>query len=362
MRSWIHHAKGRYVRQARVGLGDLREEHISRQGFFGPVAMIYREHGPNEILRTDGPLVPRRVADTMRVEPSDAFDPRGEPEPMLSNADVTVSISRRAAAMPYAFRNLDGDLLYFVHLGTGMFATEFGRLAYEPGDYVSIPKGITFCVIPDKGASHMLVVESPAPLSLTEHKQTGRHMPVDPTVLVLPELCDYGFPAREEHELRVKHGGSYSSIYYRNNPLVSVGWKGDLFPFKLNIRDIIPISSDRIHVAPAAWCTFEAAGFVVITFVPQIAVADLDAEELPGYHRNVDNDESVFVHHDAGSARKPGTLSHVPQGILHGADEATRAAFQAKRVPGMRRTLCGVSVDTDKPLIVSPTFEWLSGG
>ncbi len=49
MRSWIHHTKGRHVRQARVGLGDLREEHISRQGFFGPVAMIYREHGPNEV-------------------------------------------------------------------------------------------------------------------------------------------------------------------------------------------------------------------------------------------------------------------------------------------------------------------------
>ncbi|HME23963.1 MAG TPA: hypothetical protein VKI44_21980 [Acetobacteraceae bacterium] len=46
MRSWIHHTKGRHVRQARIGLGDLREEHISRQGFFGPVAMIYREHGP----------------------------------------------------------------------------------------------------------------------------------------------------------------------------------------------------------------------------------------------------------------------------------------------------------------------------
>jgi len=26
MRSWIHHTKGRHVRQARVGLGDLREE------------------------------------------------------------------------------------------------------------------------------------------------------------------------------------------------------------------------------------------------------------------------------------------------------------------------------------------------
>jgi homogentisate 1,2-dioxygenase len=279
---------------------------------------------------------------------------------MLSNADVSVAISRRTEAMPYAYRDLDGDLLYFVHKGTGMFATEFGRLPYEPGDYVMIPKSVTFKVVPDKGDSHMLVVESPAPLSLTEHKQTGRHMPVDPTVLVLPELCDYGFPSADEYELRVKHGGDHSSIFYRNNPLVSVGWKGDLFPYKLNIRDIIPISSDRIHVAPSAWCTFEASGFVVISFVPQIAVADLNAEELPSYHRNVDNDESVFVHHDASGGRKPGMLSHTPQGILHGADEAARAAFQERRTPGMRRTLCGVSVDTDRPLAVSAAYERLT--
>ena len=362
MRSWIQHARGRHVRQARVGLGDLREEHISRQGFFGPVAMIYREHGPNEIVRVEGSLHPRLVADTTRAEPSDRFDPRGVPEVMLANADVSVAVSRRTAAMPWSYRDLDGDLLYFVHRGTGMFATEFGRLVYEPGDYVLIPKGITFRVMPDPGDSHMLVVESPMPLALTEHKQTGRHMPVDTTVLGLPELCDYGFPPAAEHELRVKHGGEHSSIFYRNNPLVSVGWKGDLFPFKLNIRDIIPISSDRIHIAPAAWCTFDGTGFAVITFVPQIAVADLNAEELPSYHRNVDNDESVFVHHDEGSARAPGTLSHVPQGILHGADEAARAAFQARRKPGQRRTLCGVSIDTDRPLVPSDAFRRLSGG
>jgi homogentisate 1,2-dioxygenase len=362
MRSWIHQSRGRHVRQARVGLGDLREEHISRQGFFGPVAMVYREHGPNEIVRVEGTLLPRRVADTTRAEPSDRFDPRGAPEVLLSNEDVSVSISRRGQAMPYAFRDLDGDLLYFVHRGSGMFATEFGRIVYEPGDYVLIPKGITFSLLPDRNDSHMLVVESPAPLSLTEHKQTGRHMPVDPTVLGLPELCDYGFPKADEYELRVKHGGANSSIFYRNHPLISVGWKGDLFPFKLNIRDIIPISSDRIHVAPSAWCTFQANGFVVISFVPQIAVADLNAEELPSYHRNVDNDESVFVHHDEGSQRPAATLSHVPAGILHGADEATRAAFQAKRVPSMRRTLCGVSVDTDRPLMQSAAFQRLSGG
>ena len=54
MPSWIHFTRGRFVRQARVGLGDLREEHLSRQGFAGPVAMLYRTDGPNEVVRVEG--------------------------------------------------------------------------------------------------------------------------------------------------------------------------------------------------------------------------------------------------------------------------------------------------------------------
>jgi homogentisate 1,2-dioxygenase len=115
-----------------------------------------------------------------------------------------------------------------------------------------------------------------------------------------------------------------------------------------------------MHVAPSAWCTFDAHGFIVVTFVPQVAVSDLNAEELPSYHRNVDNDESVFVHADDGGGRGAGMLSHVPQGILHGADEAARAAFNQRRVPGMRRMFTGVSVDTDRPLVASQAFLRIS--
>src|SRR6185437_3667487 len=61
MRSWIHFTRGRFVRQARVGLGDLREEHLSRQGFAGPVAMLYRTDGPNEVVRVEGDYRSRKV-------------------------------------------------------------------------------------------------------------------------------------------------------------------------------------------------------------------------------------------------------------------------------------------------------------
>ena len=68
-RSWIHFTRGRFVRQARVGLGDLREEHLSRQGFAGPVAMLYRTDGPNEVVRLEGEYRPRQVDSADVVAP-----------------------------------------------------------------------------------------------------------------------------------------------------------------------------------------------------------------------------------------------------------------------------------------------------
>jgi len=356
MRSWVHFTRGRFVRQARVGLGELREEHLSRQGFAGPVAMLYRTTGPNEVVRIEGDYRPRQI-ESADVVAADASDPRAAPLTLLSNDEVSIAISCRGQAMPYCYRDMDGDLLYFVHRGTGVFATEFGPLRYEPGDYVLLPKGVTFRLMPETADSRLLVVESPQPIGLCEHQQVGRHTPVDPTVLAVPDVEDYGWPQQEESELRIKHADAYTSIFYRNDPMNVVGWKGDLFPFKLNIRDIRPIMSDRIHLAPSSWVTFEAPGFVVLSFLPQIAVADLNAEELPSYHRNIDMDEVMLTHADEDpNGRRPGSFSFTPQGIVHGANEAFRAEFQSRRKPGDRRTRTGIGVDTYRPLRVAPEF------
>src|SRR6266403_1457556 len=169
-RSWIHFTRGRFARQARVGLGELREEHLSRHGFAGPVAMLYRTDGPNEVVRIEGDYRPRQI-DSADVVAADATDPRGGPLTLLFNKDVAIAISRRRQAMPYCYRNIDGDLLYFVHRGTGGFATEFGPLRYEPGDYVLLPKAITFRLMPGAHDHRFLVVESLRPIRLCEHEQ-----------------------------------------------------------------------------------------------------------------------------------------------------------------------------------------------
>lgn len=125
--------------------------------------MVYRTDGANEILRVEGTPHARRRVDTARVEPPDQTDPRGAPEVLLANADVSIAISRRAEAMPFAYRDTDGDPLYFVHEGCGAFATAFGRLAYEPGDDVLIPKGVTFALKPTADACRLLVMEITRP-------------------------------------------------------------------------------------------------------------------------------------------------------------------------------------------------------
>src|SRR5262249_21580116 len=158
MRSWIHFTRGRFVRQARVGLGELREEHLSRQGFAGPVAMLYRTDGPNEVVRVEGDYRSRAV-DSADVVSTDAGDPRGVPQIVWATRVVAVGISRRRQGVPYCPRAVGGAPLYFVHRGSGSFGTEFGPIVYEPGDWVFLPKSTTFCQLPDDREHILMVVE-----------------------------------------------------------------------------------------------------------------------------------------------------------------------------------------------------------
>ena len=63
--------------------------------------------------------------------------------------------------MTYWYRFAHGDEVIFVHEGTGVFESQFGTLRYGPGDYLVIPTGILWRILPDDKVDHrMLVVES----------------------------------------------------------------------------------------------------------------------------------------------------------------------------------------------------------
>ena len=256
----------------------------------------------------------------MQLEPSDATDPEGAPIPFLGNNDVRLYVSRRSKPMPFYYRNADGDELMFVHRGTGMIETDFGPLPFEPGDYIVIPRAVTYRILPDTEDNFFLIIESRSEFDQPEKGLLGQHALYDPAVITTPEPAPH-LDDNREWEVRIKVDGENSKVVYPFNPLDVVGWKGDLTAWKINMRDIRPVMSHRAHLPPSAHTTFVTQGAVICSFLPRPLEQDPEALRVPFYHRNTDFDEFIFYHAGNFFSRdniKPGMCTLHPRGIHHG--------------------------------------------
>ena len=350
--------KGSAPNQAHVGVPEgLHEEEHGRQGFSGAASHLYRRHPPTAWVRIDGPLRPRAFSCAALPAP-DYTSPGGAPAEILRSPDAAVFLSRRAESMHYFVRNADGDELYFVHAGRGRFETDYGDLSYEPGDYVLIPKGTTYRVLPQTGPSLFLIVETPAPLKLPDRGLLGHHALFDLGVVSAPDLPDgsHGEQDGREWEVRIKREGRYTSVVYPFYPMDVVGWKGDLWVAKLNVRDFRPVSSARYHLPPSVHATFQSDGAIISTFAPRPLESDPRSLRVPFYHRNMDYDEVLFYHEGnffSRSGIQAGMMTLHPQGIHHGpqpqAVEASRAKATTDEV--------AVMVESRLPFTVQPALE-----
>ncbi|MGW9032558.1 homogentisate 1,2-dioxygenase [Streptomyces sp. NPDC055722] len=365
MRSWIHHSRGKVLRQAGVAaheLGGLHEDMFTREGFEGRDAQLYRRNEPTNWKRIEGKGDLLDI-DGRLLEPTDLTHADGGPLRLFHNPDVSIWASRRSANMTYSARNTDGDELYFVHQGTGTFYTEFGPIPYEPGDYVLLPKGVTYRIRPTGPVNYFLIVETTEELGFADIGPLGRRAPFDPTLLYVPspELDELGDGRNEDGEwpVRVKFQGEYTSVFYDFDPIDAEGWKGDLFPFKINIRDYRPLLSDRIHIMPPAWAIFATSSVIVGNLLPRPFEGAPDVERVPPYHRNVDYDEFLFIHGGTalGLPIAPASISHTPQGLHHGLPAALAEQIRKNIKPGDSVDQEFIYVDTKRALIPTPEAQ-----
>lgn len=348
-------SRGRFSRQAHVDLPEgTYEEEFGRQGFFGPASHLYHSHAPTEWLRIEGPLRPRAY-DLRRVEAADATDPAAAVTSILGNQDLRIQISRRAQAMPFAYRDADADLIYFVHRGGGRMATDFGDLSYEQGDYIVLPRGTTHRIFPAGEESFLLVIASYEMPQLPPADRMGQHSPFDRAVLRLPELPLPGSPpnADGEWELVIEREEQWSRVFYPFDPIDTVGWKGDLSAFALNVRDIRPVTSGRFHLPPSVHTTLRTSGFVLCTFAPRRieGLDDPGAVRLPFYHRNIDYDEVLFYHAGQFMSRAgidAGMMTWHPQGIHHGPQP--KAVERDRQLTKTHHDEVAVMIDAVHPL------------
>lgn len=349
--------RGKVPNQAHVGIPEgLYEEEHGRNGFAGSVSHLYRTHPPTSWITIEGTLRPRAFSCTQI--PETALSVTAQSALMMRSQDVSLYISYRRETMPYFMRNADGDEVHFVHQGRGRVETDYGVLSYEPGDYVVIPKGTTYRTHVDAGPSFSLIIETPVPLSVPDRGALGQHALFDKGVLLAPELepvepPETGFQTWEVH---IKRQGEWTRVVYPFYPMDVVGWKGDLWVAKLNVRDFRPVVSPRYHLPPSVHQTFQAGGCLISTFAPRPLESDPEALRVPFYHRNTDYDEVLFYHDGEFFSRaeiQAGMLTLHPQGIHHGpqpqAVQASKTKTQTSEV--------AVMIESKAPFTVQPEME-----
>jgi homogentisate 1,2-dioxygenase len=342
------------------------EELMGIRGFSGDKSLLYHLRPPTAVERIErgcpveipladaGPVRHRLLLTANVPEGGDAVGAR---VPLLVNSDVCVSVVRPSQPMPYWYRYAHGDEAIFVHEGTGALETQFGVLHYRPGDYLVIPTGVIWRILPDEGAAQrMLVVESsgghiePPRRYLSQTGQFLESAPYAERDLRPPETLDT-HDETGEFEVRVKARGFVGRYLYRHHPLDVVGWDGHLWPFAFNIEDFEPITG-RVHQPPPVHQTFEGPGFVLCSFVPRLFDYHPLSIPAPYNHSNVDSDEVIYyVKGDFMSRRgvEPAAITIHPNGIPHGPHPGTYEGSIGKT----RTEELAVMVDTFRPLAMT---------
>lgn len=343
-----------------------REQVMGTKGFSGIQSILYHDHPPTEIVTSSllqenffeyeeqSPLRPRHFNTNKVKKGQDALSGR---EYLLGNDDLVIGVVYPSNPMEFYYRNSDGDEVLFVHYGTGKIETMFGTLTYGKGDYIIIPVGTIYKVIPDDGETKFLVIETTSWITSprryrNEFGQLLEHSPFCERDIRGPEELVY-FTEKGEYEVRTKARGALHSHIYNHHPLDVVGWDGYLYPYIFNIGDFEPITG-RIHQPPPVHQNFEGHNFVICSFVPRLFDYHPEAIPAPYYHSNVDSDEVLYYVEGNFMSRKginEGSITLHPSGIPHGPHPGTIEASIGKK-----ETLeLAVMIDTFRPLQVMKT-------
>jgi len=341
------------------------EELFGVEGFAGRSSLLYHETPPTQTHLIDDP-VPVRVAlaDPEGASPhrhhlvntaqlSASGDGLSGRIPLFTNSDVTFGVVLPAEPMTDYYRNGVADEMYYVHEGTGTLETIFGPIPYAPGDYLVIPIGTTFRLVPDSGsAQRMLWLECPSEIEppkryRNDYGQLLEHAPfyqrdIRPPGEMAP-MTDEG-----DYVIRVRSADRITPYHYRHHPFDVVGWDGYLWPFAFNIGDFEPITG-RVHQPPPVHLTFQPRNFVVCSFVPRKFDYHPLAIPAPYNHSNINSDEVIYYVAGNFMSRRGVDIASFtvhPAGIPHGPHPGTVEASIGKDATEE----LAVMIDTFHPL------------
>jgi homogentisate 1,2-dioxygenase len=364
----------RHVQVRRDGAGSelLTEEVLGYEGFSGNETILYHLHSPCR-LDAVGEFTPitrdewipdahvHRLADANPVAPGG--DPVGGRQLLMFNGDIEVSICKPTTELDGFYRNGEGDEVIYVHRGSGVLRTMFGRVPFREKDYVVIPRGTTHTWELDSDPAHpeqfWVCFHTPGEIETpnryrNRYGQLLEHSPFSQRDFHGPlelETCDDA----GTYELTVRVRDGHQRYVLDRHPFDVVGWDGYVFPYTFNADDFEP-RAGRYHLPPPTHQTFQGPNFVICTFAPRMLDWDPEAVPLPYHHSNIQSEEVMFYAEGDYAARKGvdiGCLTLHPSGLPHGPQPGTvEKALGAKATSEL-----AVMWDTFRPLRLTKLWQ-----
>ncbi|MGA1581997.1 MAG: homogentisate 1,2-dioxygenase [Saprospiraceae bacterium] len=338
------------------------EELFSTEGFSNMYSTLYHANAPTQIVQVGEPrsIEPKVVHDKQlkhrclqgfEVEPTDDY--LESRQPVLVNDDCKIILAApRKSMTDYFFKNADADEVIFVHRGTGVMKSMYGKLPFEYGDYLVVPRGTVYQLEFDGSDNRLLIIESTGPVTTPKRYRNGfgqllEHSPFCERDIRKPSSLET-YDEQGEFLFYIKKQDNLYPYRYLSHPFDVIGWDGYVYPYAFSIHNFEPITG-RVHQPPPVHQTFDGHNFVICSFVPRLYDYHPLAIPAPYNHSNIDSDEVLYYVDGDFMSRKhvdKGMITLHPGGIPHGPHPGTVEKSIGKK--GTEEL--AVMIDTFRPL------------
>jgi homogentisate 1,2-dioxygenase len=347
--------------QFRKPNGELyAEELVSTEGFSSIYSLVYHSHPPTLVKHIGEPIdvapkaaiannMQNRSFITFKTEAKDDFLESRVVQ--LYNSDLYMAVAAPKESMStYFYKNADADEVIFVHEGSGYLQTLYGKIHFEYGDYLVIPRGVIYQMHFNDSKNRLMIIESFSPIKppkryLNSMGQFLEHSPYCERDIKLPTDLET-IDEMGDFKVMIKKGDQLFPYTYGSHPFDAIGWDGYHFPYGFSIHNYEPITG-RIHMPPPIHQTFEGHNFVICSFVPRLFDYHPLSIPAPYHHSNVDSDEVLYYVDGDFMSRKhveKGMITLHPKGIPHGPH------------PGMAEKSIGAKETLELAVMIDPFF------
>ena len=338
------------------------EQLVSTEGFSDVYSLTYHCYPPTMVQHigeaTD--VAPRvAVAKNMQHRSFRGFNVKPEDDYLQSrkyvlvNNDLYISLAApRKSMTDYFFKNSSAHEMIFVHKGSGVLHSMYGKLRFEPGDHVMVPMGTIYSIAFDTEDNRLFIVESFSHFRfpkryINRNGQLGEHAPFCERDIRKPQELET-IDRKGDFRVMIKKEDMLYPYHYATHPFDVIGWDGYLYPYAISIHDFEPITG-RLHQPPPVHQTFDAGTFVTCAFVPRMYDYHPLAIPAPYNHSNIESDEVLYYVDGDFMSRKHvehGQITLHPIGIPHGPHPGT----VEKSIGAKETQELAVMVDTFRPL------------